>query len=180
MRILTAAAICALALATGPSLAQDPASADKKKAPKPCSTEHYRHFDFWLGEWDVTAAGATEPTGSNVIASRHGGCVVLEQYTAGAFTGMSINFYDGVTKRWHQSWMSNAGAAVHLQGGLDENGAMVLSDEGLTVNRVTGTVNRITWTPSKDGTVRQLWEQSADDGGTWKVVFDGLYTRKGE
>ena len=28
-----------------------------------------------------------------------------------------------------------------------------------------------------DRTVRQLWEKSVDDGATWTVAFDGLYTR---
>jgi hypothetical protein len=35
--------------------------------------------------------------------------------------------------------------------------------------------NRITWTPHPDGSVRQLWEQSTDEGKTWQVAFDGLY-----
>jgi len=37
--------------------------------------------------------------------------------------------------------------------------------------------DRITWTPRADGTVRQLWETSAD-GKTWSAIFDGLYSRK--
>jgi hypothetical protein len=36
---------------------------------------------------------------------------------------------------------------------------------------------RISWTPQPDGTVRQLWEQSAD-GSRWRVVFDGRYVRQ--
>ena len=36
---------------------------------------------------------------------------------------------------------------------------------------------RITLTPNKDGSVRQLWE-ARDDKGAWSVVFDGRYTRK--
>ena len=37
--------------------------------------------------------------------------------------------------------------------------------------------HRITWTPGADGSVRQLWESSADGGTTWSVVFDGRYVR---
>jgi hypothetical protein len=29
-----------------------------------------------------------------------------------------------------------------------------------------------------DGTVRQVWEKSKDDGQTWNAVFDGVYTKK--
>jgi hypothetical protein len=40
---------------------------------------------------------------------------------------------------------------------------------------VTG--NRITWTPSPEGSVQQLWETSSDGGKTWQVTFDGRYRR---
>lgn len=150
----------------------------QQNAPAPCASDEYRGFDFWLGEWDVTAAGASQATASSKISSKHGGCVVLEEYNAGGFTGMSINFYDRVTERWHQSWMSNAGAAVYLEGGVDEAGAMVMTDEGMLINEVTGNLNRVTWTPNEDGSVRQHWEQSGDGGETWATVFDGIYRPK--
>lgn len=144
---------------------------------KPCNTERYRDFDFWLGEWDVTPAGMPAPTAHNSITAVHGGCAVLEQYeTQGGFTGMSINFHDSVTGLWHQSWMGSGGGAVHLQGGL-KDGAMVLSDADLLVSEISGTINRVTWTPLDDGRVRQHWENSADGGETWTTVFDGYYSR---
>ncbi|CAN5170593.1 hypothetical protein BH11PSE14_BH11PSE14_24070 [soil metagenome] len=41
----------------------------------------------------------------------------------------------------------------------------------------TGVVQRerITWTPNADGSVRQFWESSSDDGKRWTTAFDGLY-----
>lgn len=170
MRSVCAVAALASALLANPVWAQT-------QAPASCADPEYRHFDFWLGTWDVTAAGKTAPGAVNVISREHGGCVVLEQYTAGAFTGMSINFYDSATGNWRQTWMSNAGAALYLKGGLDENGAMVMSDKGLVES---DTINRITWTPNDDGSVRQHWEASSDGEATWTTVFDGLYTKKAE
>ncbi|WP_375207494.1 tetratricopeptide repeat protein [Hyphococcus sp.] len=140
----------------------------------PCTDPEYRQFDFWLGTWDVTPAGQSSSTATNKISSEHGGCVVLEQYDAGGFTGMSINFYDSNDGHWRQTWMSNAGAALYLKGGL-EDGAMVMSDKELADS---DTINRITWTPNEDGSVRQHWETSTDDGTSWTTVFDGLYTKK--
>jgi hypothetical protein len=29
-----------------------------------------------------------------------------------------------------------------------------------------------------NGQVRQVWEQSKDQGKTWNVVFDGVYSKK--
>ncbi|MBC2845573.1 hypothetical protein [Winogradskyella flava] len=37
--------------------------------------------------------------------------------------------------------------------------------------------HRVTWTPNKDGTVRQLWE-TITDGTDITIAFDGLYRRK--
>ncbi|MGD2129396.1 MAG: hypothetical protein PVJ33_01970 [Lysobacterales bacterium] len=148
------------------------------EALSPCRSPEYHQFDFWLGHWNVTPAGKTQSTAENHIASRQGGCVVMEQYTNGAYSGMSINFYDRATGLWHQSWMDNAGGAVHLQGGLNEAGEMVLSDRDLPVSSATGTVNRVTWTPLPGGEVRQHWESSGDGGRNWKTVFDGIYSPK--
>lgn len=152
------------------------------KALTPCTDDEYRHFDFWLGQWDVTGAGAASPTAKSDISARHGGCMMLEQYevNGGAYTGMSINYYDNVRDVWHQTWMANNGAPVYLEGGLNDDGAMVLSDEGLAISEATGTINRVTWTPNDDGSVRQFWEVSSDGGETWSTAFDGLYVRKAE
>jgi hypothetical protein len=54
---------------------------------------------------------------------------------------------------------------------------MVLTGETVRPGGVQQ-MERITWTPNADGTVRQHWEQSADGGKTWETAFDGLYRRK--
>lgn len=152
---------------------------DGAAAVAPCTGADHRSFDFWLGEWNVASAGASQFTATSRISSRHGGCVILEQYDTGTYTGMSINFYDRVSGRWHQTWMANDGAPVYLEGNLNGEGAMVLTDEGLPISRATGTINRVTWSTEDDGAVRQFWETSADGGATWSVAFDGLYTPRG-
>lgn len=144
----------------------------------PCNTEEYRQFDFWLGDWDVTPASAQTAVAENKISSVQDGCAVLEEYRNGAFTGMSINFYDASLEKWRQTWMSNVGGSVYLEGGLNEDGAMVMTDKGLPISAATGSINRVTWTPNEDGSVRQYWEASSDGGETWSVAFDGLYVKK--
>lgn len=141
----------------------------------PCTADEYRQFDFWLGTWSVTSAGSSGPSATNIISAEHGGCVVLEQYTAGKFTGMSINFYDSNTKQWRQTWMSNAGSALYLAGGLNNKGEMVLSDKGLSGS--SKSINQITWTPLANGDVRQHWQATSDNGASWTTVFDGNYSK---
>jgi hypothetical protein len=41
----------------------------------------------------------------------------------------------------------------------------------------TRQLEKITWTPNKDGTVRQVWLSSRDQGMRWASVFDGTYRR---
>ena len=55
-------------------------------------------------------------------------------------------------------------------------GRMVL--EGKHVAGGESVVDRIAWTNNGDGTVRQVWEKSKDDGESWNAVFDGLYKKK--
>jgi hypothetical protein len=138
-------------------------------APRPCSTLEHRQFDFWIGEWDVFG-----PKGTQVGKSRielHGqGCYLLENWTGGSgVEGKSLNMYDTSDKKWHQSWYDSSGSRLDLTGGIVD-GKMVLSSADGS--------QRITWTPNPDGSVRQLWESSADKGKTFTIAFDGKYIKK--
>ncbi len=130
-------------------------------------------FDFWLGEWAVHLRDTGELIGHNVIERTQGGHVLAEHYTTVSqkFSGTSLNGYDHVAGRWHQCWMDVTGLVLDLYGNLVD-GAMVMS--GVVE---PGKLERITWTPDPDGSVRQHWQQSTDDGGTWATVFDGTYRR---
>lgn len=148
--------------------------------PKPpdCSAPEHRQFDFWLGEWNVPAPGK-QPPGHSRIESILSGCVILENWSGGSgYTGKSFNLYNRDTGHWEQFWVDTTGARLHLVGGLVE-GKMVLTGVQDKPNAKTGLAQheRITWTPNTDGSVRQLWETSNDDGKTWAVSFDGRYQR---
>ena len=147
-----------------------------QQPPAPCSAEAYREFDFWAGDWEVRDPSG-KIVGHNTISPILGGCVVLEEWTAagGAYTGKSFNIWDRSRKRWHQTWVDVGGTLLELDGAF-RDGSMVL--EGETVNCEGETIqNRITWTPSEDGTVLQHWETSPDGGATWSTAFDGTYAR---
>lgn len=164
------------------SLAHAQTSSTSKPTPTPppaCATDNHRAFDFWIGTWDVTAKGQSASTAVNKITMQHRGCVIREDYaTKGGYTGMSMSFYDIAQKKWHQTWMGMDGGALIIEGGLNDAGAMVLSNKN-TPYYVEGTpINRVTWTPNDDGSVRQHWQASQDGGKTWSDVFDGLYVRQ--
>ncbi|MDX1454838.1 MAG: hypothetical protein R3217_05205 [Gammaproteobacteria bacterium] len=146
--------------------------------PAPCSTPEYRQFDFWLGSWDVYNK-AGKKVGENRITLEQGTCVLHEHWrSAQGNTGESFNMYDAKRGVWHQTWVAATGNLLLLDGEL-RDGAMVLS--GSQPLPQGGTMlNRITWTPMADGSVEQRWDQSTDDGQTWKTGFLGIYRRQAD
>lgn len=166
--------VCLLVV-TGVSLSAGGAVAQQGAAP-PCSTPQHRMFDFWLGEWEVTQGG--QLAGTNTITRTLNGCVVHENYrtATGGYAGQSFNIYDASRDRWHQTWVDNGGLLLELDGAFVD-GKMIL--EGTTLDSAGAEqLNRISWSVVDDGNVRQLWQQSADAGQTWSVLFDGLYTKR--
>lgn len=151
----------------------------------PCSSEEYKQFDFWVGDWDVRNA-AGQVIGHNRISKRHGGCVVQEDWEgAGGGTGSSFNVYDQQTKQWHQFWVDASGVngfssekeggPATIRGGFHD-GAMVLTSNPDTLPSI-GLV-RGTWRQLPDGRVRQTFERSTDGGKTWTSTFDGFYSKR--
>src|SRR4051794_22837865 len=149
------------------------ASAQSPTPPPPaCTAAEFRQFDFWLGKWNVRKPDGAI-IGASEITRESEGCAIRENWTSGnGKHGMSINYYDAATKRWHQDWVGGDGTILHLQGGI-ENGAMVLSDHA-NENSVS---NRITWTTLSSKELKQEWAMSKDAGKTWETGFVGIYER---
>lgn len=155
-----------------PLLAQEQA----EQAP-PCSFPEHRQFDFWIGEWDVENTADGQVVGENTIRQIMNGCALEENWVGGqGGKGTSINAFHAPSGRWHQSWISDNGTFLLLDGGW-KDGSMVL--EGEMAGREGRTVmHRIAWTPGESGEVRQVWEFSRDAGDTWTLAFDGTYRPK--
>jgi len=152
---------------------------DVKTAPSvptaTCDSEEYRQFDFWIGRWTVTEG--EQPAGQNTIEPDLKRCALFESWTAvDGSRGRSINFYDRDRRRWHQTWIDDRGGALELDGGL-AGGSMVLEGERLDSKARTSVRHRITWTPQRDGSVRQHWQMMKPEQSTWETVFEGLYKR---
>lgn len=142
----------------------------------PCLTNPInRHFDFWIGEWDVFVNG--NKVGHNSITRAKGGCAIHENYTtAGNYAGQSINFFSPVDELWHQHWVGSAGDVYnYVETKRDEGLLQFVSEFKNQQGAIT--LSRLTFTLNDDGTVRQLFENSSDDGKTWTPGFDGLYSK---
>ena len=140
-------------------------------SPPACQSAEHRQFDFWLGEWEVFLPGGKK-AGDSRIESIAAGCALLENWSGnGGFSGKSLNSYDSEDKRWHQSWVDSSGSRLELVGSYADKRMVLSSAPG-------STVQRIAWSVNDDGSVRQLWESSSDEGKTWAVQFDGKYVRR--
>ena len=151
----------------GRVLGAEPAPAAK------CVAAAYRQFDFWVGDWDVFDVGSSIPVAHARIDPILDGCVLREDYQGtDGHKGQSFTIYDAARKVWHQSWVTNRGELLEIEGKI-ENGEIILSGE----DRAAGSQVRGTWKP-QNGDVRETAVTSTDGGNTWKPWFDLVFRRK--
>jgi hypothetical protein len=167
--------VCAFVLTLPMEAAMAEQATPVATPPTACADPAFHAFDFWLGDWEVY--NGDKLIGHNSIRAIEQGCGLSESWrSASGITGVSYNAYDPADQHWHQFWVSAAGYVLRLRGNADADGSMVM--RGQLPNPKTGKMDqqRITWSRQPDGSVRQLWEASAD-GLEWSVSFDGNYRR---
>ena len=78
-----------------------------------CSTDKAHEFDFWIGEWDVTAGGKV--AGTNSVQPILDGCVLQETWAgASGSAGSSLNYYDPKKEQWEPFWQDVRRVAEEL------------------------------------------------------------------
>jgi len=145
----------------------------RSSTPAPCSAPEYHQFDFWLGDWDAFDIGSTQKNARLRVDRILEGCVIHEDYQgADGHKGESFSLYDASRKVWHQTWVTNRGELLIIEGTF-QAGQMVLTGSDLTsTGRERGV--RGTWKPV-DGSVRETAVTSTDAGKTWNSWFDIVF-----
>ncbi len=135
----------------------------------PCAASAHREFDFWIGDWEVFDAGNPVKIAHARIDPILGGCVLREDYQAAdGHAGQSFTIYDSSRSVWHQTWVTNGGTFLAIEGKF-ENGEIMLSGRNQQ-----GEIVRGTWKPV-NGEVREVAVKSADGGKTWFPWFDIVF-----
>ncbi len=139
-----------------------------------CGAAEYRQFDFWLGDWDAFDVDHPEKVVARAkITAILDGCVVHEDYQENTGShGESFSIYDASRKVWHQSWVTNRGKLLMIEGGW-KGGKMILSGADRAPDGGERRVRGI-WKPAGDG-VRETAVTSTDGGKTWKPWFDMMF-----
>lgn len=163
------AAALACACAGAPAVAQAP-------APTTCTTTESRQFDFWVGKWDVTAAGQPKTkVAESLIEKLYGGCAVRENWMPlKGNAGGSLNAYNPATGKWRQTWLAADGFA-DFTGGW--NGKAMVIEGVWPQPGKPEQITRMTYAPLADGAVEQKGETSDDKGKSWQPSFDFIYRR---
>jgi ketosteroid isomerase-like protein len=159
--------------------AHHPVAAAEAAKSSACLAPQYREFDFWIGDWN--AFDVSDP---NTIVARTkvekilDGCVLFENYEgATGLNGRSFTTYDESRKAWRQSWVTNRGQFLQLDGNGNAD-EMVLTGADQTTNGNERQV-RGTW-KSVGRSVRETAVTSTDGGKTWKPWFDLLFRPRAE
>ncbi len=135
----------------------------------PCAAPEYHQFDFWVGDWDAFEGDGRAPVARLIVKRILEGCVLLEDYQdKNGHHGESFSIYDAQRRVWHQTWVTNRGELLVIEGGLAA-GQMVLS--GADPSKGPQGRVRGTWKPVEGG-VREIGVTSRDGGKTWDPWFD--------
>jgi hypothetical protein len=148
-------------------------AADK---PAACADAVYRGFDFWLGDWDTfdTDAPGKPSVARNTITTMLDGCAIREDYRqADGMRGESFTTYDATRQLWHQSWVTNRGELLILEGKQDGR-RIVLS--GVDRDAKGQRTIEVSWQP-QGKEVREIARISRDGGTTWTPMFDIVFRR---
>lgn len=149
---------------------------DRAAPAQPCLDDaRARQFDFWVGDWDVSAVNG--PGGAtNRITALLDGCAVAEDWTASnGIRGRSINAYDRDLGQWHQTWVSSQPFGHLRMAGNLEADTMVLRGRRLTTAGAE-ILDEYRWHVLATGEVIQAWKLDIPSLGQH---FAGqlLYTR---
>jgi hypothetical protein len=146
----------------------------KPRPPASCATAEFRQFDFFAGDWDTyDVADPSKVVARNRVTVVLDGCAVREVYKQGdGLVGESLSIYDASRRRWHQSWVTNRGSLLLLNGGL-EGERMVLTGPDRVADGAPSLLRGLWWRDGAD--VREKAERSTDGGKTWRPVFDIVF-----
>jgi uncharacterized protein (TIGR02246 family) len=139
-----------------------------------CGGSEYRRLDFWIGDWDAyDPEDLKTPSARTRVEAILGGCALQEMYEGNNGTvGESFTIYDAGRRVWHQSWVTNRGRLLTIEGRFDGDSLTLEGPQYGSDGRKE--LIRGTWRPQQNG-VRETAHSSTNEGASWKPLFDILF-----
>jgi hypothetical protein len=139
-----------------------------------CATPEHRRLDFWAGDWDAyDVGGSDKPVARAHVDVILGGCALREIYEQpNGVVGQSFTIFDASRKRWHQTWVTNRGTLLQIDGKF-QGASLTMEGRQLTSDGHEQIVRGV-WSPQEGG-VREIAHTSSDGGKTWQPWFDILF-----
>ena len=161
LRIIAAALLIAVEAPALPS----------QSKPVPCSSPEYRQLDFWIGDWDAFDYDNPHEASARTRVTRIlDNCALLENYEGtNGLQGQSFTIYDSSRKIWHQTWVTDRGQLLVIEGILHGDELILTGTDTFKHVQVRGT-----WKPINGG-VRETAVISSDQGKTWTSWFDIIF-----
>lgn len=175
MRVRTAAFMAMTVALAAPASSQAQVEA--------CRAEHYREFDFWIGEWDVDNLrlddeGTWNHAGSATdrVFPVAGGCGIVELWDGYVgdrhLRGFSVRTYDSTTGTWHLvlNWPQPDRARFSsLEGGFRHGRGDFFTD----VTDEEDVEHRIRYSFADIGHDTFRWNdgRSTDGGQSWRTTW---------
>ena len=153
---------------------------------KPCAGPEFRQLDFWIGDWAVKIHARASPTsdqwsdagGTQHVHSILSGCAIEENFSAEgapAWAGRSFSTFDGITKKWRQTWVDDSGGYIPLDGG-PEGTEFALYGPPREIQGLKFQM-RMVWSHITADALRWEWQRSTDGWQTNTLMMAIDYTR---
>ena len=143
----------------------------------PCAADSgYRRLAFWVGDWTVFDSTGKRYAGQRVRDAVDQCALTVEWTGTVGDKGLSVFGFDAHSNTWKQIYVSNQvprpTGVILRQSDPDYDGPGVRFISVITPPPGAAR-SRVTIMPLPGSGVMQLFEDSRDDGRTWRTVFKG-------
>jgi hypothetical protein len=155
---------------------QHSAKSDPTPSPTTALLVAREQYDRRVGNWRVIDHDGRGPVvARDRVTSILKGCAMLERYRqSDGLGGDGFTMYDASRGLWHQTWMTDSGTLLLLEGRF-KGGTLTMrgSNIGKGSRREW---YRATWRQQRMG-VRETAYISVDGGKSWRLDFDLLFAK---
>lgn len=144
-------------------------------------------LDWFIGEWQVksrikTQEGWAEDELESTIEPMLDGHALLEKFwgtlDGDPINAMSMRVYCPQNKRWEQAWLDTSGKTIGVFYGEYKDGQFIGRNQKSVLDPQSERYGREIFSNITENTFDWRYEASKDQGQSWTVIWELVYTRK--